>query len=695
MSKQFLFELGCEELPALDLIKATKQFKELIVAALKDQRLHYSELKVDSTPRRIVAQIQGLEDTSEELAQRFRGPQVQAAFDTSGNPTKAALGFARGKGVEVSELERAFEGEKEYVFANTKLPARDAADILSEVFPKAVSDISWPRSQKWGSTSATFARPIRWVLALLDKDVVGMEIADLHSSNISYGNRLIAPEAFEVVSPENYEELLEEHFVVLSFDRRVQLIKEQVANLEKREGLVADLPEHTFNEVVNLVEWPTVMLAHFDEEFLAIPHEIITDAMLEHQRYFPLYDTEENLSNKFIVTSNGNPKFESTIVEGNERVVRARLSDAAFFFEEDSKLALEDYLPKLNKLAFHEKLGTVLGKVERMQDIVSELSGVFNDEKLSQDASRAAKLAKADLVTSAVVEFTSLQGIMGGYYAKIHGENDEVAQAISEHYRPRFAGDVLPQNRAGKLVALADKLDTVVGIFAAHQGPTGSSDPFAVRRSAIGIINILTELPELSLEEALKAGINTYVKQDIIEINPTELLDELADFFTTRMSVMAKDNGINTDSIHAVSNALGSTILDPLDFFARAHALDSARLSDEASFENLAQAYTRAKNLSDPSLGVKLNTELFSPVEQKLYNSLGELEGKLASLIKEKDYKSAFAELAKLKDPIDNFFTEVLVMDENQELRENHLRLLNAFTQVFEGIADFSELNTK
>lgn len=695
MSKQFVFELGCEELPAIDLISATKQFEDEVLHALQAKRIVFDSIRVDSTPKRISAQISGLSEKTEELCERYRGPQVQAAFDSDNKPTKAALGFARGKGVEVSELERGFEGDKEYVFANLTIEAQEVEKLLPEIFEQAVSGISWPRSQRWGTSTASFARPIRWVLALLDDKTVPMTIAGLASANISYGNRLIAPESFVVSHAKNYEEELREHFVMLSFDQRKEEINKQIQVLENKLNLKADLPEHTFQEVINLVEWPTVMLAEFDEEFLEIPHEIIIDAMLEHQRYFPLYTQDKQLSNKFIVTSNGNPKYEATIVNGNERVVRARLSDAQFFFTEDAKASLEDYVPQLDKLAFHEKLGTVHGKVERMQLIVGELAKAFNDKQLEEDAVRAAYLAKADLVTSAVVEFTSLQGIMGGYYAKIHGENDEVAQAISEHYHPRFAGDELPGNTAGKLVALADKLDTVVGIFAAHQGPTGSSDPFAVRRSAIGIINILRALPQISLSQAIKAGIAGYKKNADLAINESLLPQEVSDFFTTRMAVMAKGEGVKQDSINAVSNAIGSSILDPEDYFARAHALDDARQSDESVFDNLAQAYARAKNLSDQELGNKVDESLFVDAEAQLYKSIKEIKPKLSALIKQKDYRSAFSELAKLKDPIDHFFTEVLVMDENTELRENHLKVLNAFSEVFEGIADFSELASK
>ncbi|MDO5044201.1 MAG: glycine--tRNA ligase subunit beta [Coriobacteriia bacterium] len=690
MFKTFIFELGCEELPALDLIKAVSQYEKLVSDALKDARIDFESLEVLSTPRRITLKINNLAEKTEELKQRFRGPQVQAAFDDEGNPSKAALGFARSKGVRTEDLTREFEGDKEYVYANTLIPAQDVREILLAKLPELVLSISWPHSQRWGTKEVRFARPIRWLFAMLDDEVLPLEIAGLSASKLSYGNRLISPSAFEIKDAHEYEDLLKAHYVIPSFEERARIIKDGIAAIEQEHHLQAELPENIFNEVVNLCEWPTPMLAYFDEEFLDIPQEIITDAMLTHQRYFPLYK-DGKLSHAFIVTSNGNPAYEKTIVSGNERVVRARLSDAAFFYKEDSSRPLESYLPALKKVAFHEKLGSIFEKVERMQEVLSKiLKDLPLEASVKEDTLRAAKLSKADLVTSAVVEFTELQGTMGGYYAQTSGEHEAVAKAISEHYRPRFAKDQLPSTTEGKLLALADKLDTICGIFAAGQAPTGSSDPYALRRSAIGIINILKDFPHISLEGAIDASLSSY--KGALDFDYQDVKGQIADFFTTRMGVMAKEDGIATDTIAAVSGAASQAVLDPLDFFVRAQAFEQVRLRDFEIFENLAQAYTRANNLRDEKLGTQTNPLLYEAAEKALDEALDAQIEKVDTLLKARKYQELFEGLASLKEPIDTFFNEVLVMSEDEEQRENHLKLLNKFVSVFAGIADISSL---
>lgn len=696
MAQQFLFEIGTEELPAIALIKATKQFEDLVRDALTEARLAFEKVEAHSTPRRMAVKVTGLAEATEPLQQVFRGPAAAIAFDEQGNPTKAALGFARGKGLTEKDLVLREEDGKQYVFAESFVPAQDARELLPAMMGEVITKISWPRSQRWGSGHARFARPVRWLVALLGDEVVPVEFAGLVAGRTTRGHRLLAPRDFEIANAAAYDDVMREAFVVVSAEERARIIREGIAAIEDKTGTVADIPQGTFNEVVNLVEWPTPLLAHFDEEFLQVPSEIITDAMLEHQRYFPLYTKDGALTNGFVITSNGPVSRNDVIIDGNERVVRARLSDAAFFYHEDLKKPLEAYLPELEKVAFQEKLGSVADKVARIEELAGYLAQETGaDEAAVTRAKRAGKLCKADLVTSAVVEFTSLQGVMGGYYATAAGEPEEVAVAITEHYRPRFAGDELPSTFEGKMVALADKLDTVCGIFAIGQAPTGSSDPFAVRRAAIGIINILLTEPSIGLQSALSFALDQYAEKVGLDFDKQAVLDEVANFFTTRMSVMAKEQGSAPDTIQAVAAVDGNKVMNPEKFFARIEALEDARKTDPQGFLDLATAYARAHSLADPSLGMAHDEALFSEVERALALAITTERFNTKRSLAMKKPREAFDALARLRGPIDAFFEEVMVMDEDQKLRENRLKLLNDFVQVFQNIADIGALVKK
>ncbi|HBT94948.1 MAG TPA: hypothetical protein DEB24_02045, partial [Coriobacteriia bacterium] len=489
-----IFEIGTEEIPAAPLAAATKQLKSLTEAALGDARLEHGGITVHSTPRRLILEVKRLAVESTPLVQRFKGPACSIAFDAEGNPTKAAEGFARGKGVAVQALSRAKEGDVEYVFAQVEILARKTVKVLPELLAKLIGDLTWQKSMRWGSTEERFIRPVRWLVALWGECIIPVRFADIIASNVSYGHRLIAPDAIEITSADEFPSQLTKAWVEASGEMRSAKIRVQIKGIEENTGLKAYVPESTFNEVVNLVEFPTLLVGQFDEEYLQVPPEIIIDAMLKHQRYFPLYEVtdvgevDENgkevtaagkLSNKFIVVSNGSPAYNSDITYGNERVIRPRLSDAAFFYHEDLKRPLDSYVDDLEQVVFHEKLGSLRGKVGRIEALAAFLATKSGaDEAQIARSKRAAFLCKADLVTQAVVEFTSLQGVMGGYYAEAIGEPREVTVAIEQHYRPRFAGDDISSVFEGRIVALADKLDTVCGIFAINQGPTGSSDPF-------------------------------------------------------------------------------------------------------------------------------------------------------------------------------------------------------------------------
>jgi glycyl-tRNA synthetase beta chain len=689
MEKRTLaFEIGTEEIPAFDLAGAVKQLSTMVPSLLDDAAIPHGAVKIFSSPRRLIVIAEEIPEATEEKNEVFKGPSAKIAFDTEDNPTKAAQGFARGKGVDPSSL----VVEDGYVYARTHTPSVNVASLLSSVLNKIIHGLSWPRSQRWGVQSEYFTRPVRWIVALFGNEVIDFTFAGLVAGRTTYGHRFLAPGPFEVADADSLVDVVRSASVIPSEAEREQVIREGVAKAEAETGFTAVLHPKTLVEVINLAEYPTVLVGTFDEEFLKVPEEIIVDAMLVHQRYFPLYDKDGKLTNRFIVVSNGDPACAETIVDGNERVVRARLYDAKFFYDEDLKQPLESYVDHLGEVVFQEKLGTMLDKTNRIQrlaDHLAEDAGLAGQDL--SDVERAARLCKADLVTSAVVEFTSVQGVMGSYYAAASGETAQVAQAIEQHYRPRFAGDEAPDTVVGKIVAIADKLDTVCGLFAVGQGPTGSSDPFALRRSAIGIVAMLSgkDAVEVSLVAAIDAALASYAQQGI-EFDTDAVRRDVIEFFITRTKVMMRDAGNSIDAIDAV---LSAGIQEPVELINRVSALEAARSEQPEVFEDLATAYARANNLCDSKLGTEVNEGLLSEVEQALVRAVCQAESNVASALENNNYAAALSELAALRKPIDLFFENTMVMDEDQALRENRFRLLNSFVAVFANVADFALLS--
>lgn len=683
------FEIGVEEIPAFDLDSANKQLEKMVPAAFADARIPYDSIEIHSSPRRLIVMAYGVADATEALVEEYKGPAAKIAFDADGNPTKAAIGFARGKGLSPENLERREVTGTEYVFATKNIPATPVADLLPDVLAGFITAIKWPRSCRWAAYREYFVRPVRWIVAMLDDVVLPVSFAGAESSNFTMGHRVLAPGKHTVDTAANLLDVIRAAYVIPTQAERERIIREGVAAIEAETGFTADLPAKTLLEVVNLSEYPQPLVSIFDEEFLQVPEEIIVDAMLMHQRYFPLYDAAGKLTNKFIIVSNGNPECAATIIDGNERVVRARLDDAKFFYEEDLKHPLESYIEKLDKVVFQESLGTVRQKAERLEKLACALSADAQlDAADAADAKRAARLCKADLVTNAVIEFTSVQGVMGSYYAAASGETPQVAQAIGQHYQPRFAGDALPDTTVGKLVALADKLDTICGLFAAGQGPTGSSDPFALRRSAIGIVNMLEAGLPISLAAAIDESLASFAAQGVA-FGAAAVRAEVVDFFVTRTKVMLRDGGVNADTIDAV---LAAGVEEPAVISQRAHALEDARANDAETFDNLATAYARANNLRKPELGEDVDDALLTEPERALAGAVATAEQAVASALASDDFAAALSQLAALRAPIDGFFADVMVMDEDAALRDNRLRLLNRFVAVFANVADFGKM---
>ena len=683
------FEIGVEEIPAFDLDSANKQLEKMVPAAFTDARIPFDSVEIHSSPRRLIVMAYGVADATEALVEEYKGPAAKIAFDADGNPTKAAIGFARGKGLTPENLERREVKGVEYVFATKNIPATPVADLLPGILAGFITAIKWPRSQRWAAYSEYFVRPVRWIVAMLDEVVLPVSFAGATSGNVTFGHRVLAPGAHTVDTAANLLDVVRAAYVIPTQSERERIIREGVAAIEAETGFTAELPAKTLLEVVNLSEYPQPLVSTFDEEFLQVPEEIIVDAMLMHQRYFPLYDADHKLTNKFIIVSNGNPECAATIIDGNERVVRARLDDAKFFYEEDLKHPLEFYVNKLDKVVFQESLGTVKQKAERLVKLAGALAA---DAQLSEadaaDLVRAAQLCKADLVTNAVIEFTSVQGVMGSYYAAASGETPQVAQAIGQHYQPRFAGDELPETTVGKLVALADKLDTICGLFGVGQGPTGSSDPFALRRSAIGIVNMLEAGVNISLAAAIDCSLAAFAEQGV-QFDDAAVRAEVVDFFVTRTKVMLRDAGVEADTIDAV---LAAGVEEPAVIGQRAHALEDARANDAETFDNLATAYARANNLRKPELGSAVDEGLLTEPERPLAAAVAQAEGTVAAALEADSFAAALSELAALRAPIDGFFADVMVMDEDPALRDNRLRLLNRFVAVFANVADFGKM---
>lgn len=693
-TRDFLFELGVEEMPSAPLNNAVKQLKTLISKGLDDAGLAHGDVRIISSPRRLAALVLDVAEATEEIHSVLRGPSAKIAFDAEGNPTKAAEGFARKNGMTAAELVRREDADgTEYVFAEQNTPSEPAVPILTRVCEDLIPAIQWPnyRSQRWGSEHATFVRPVRWICCLFGEEVVPVSFADVKSGSTTRGHRVLSPGEHVVSSAESYEQVLEAAHV-LSAERREEVIRAGIARVEDELGVRVDTPTKIFDEVVNLCEWPTVLVGHFDEEFLAVPSEIICESMLSNQRYFPTYDAEGKLTRAFVVVSNADPAVSETVVDGNERVVRARLYDAKFFYDEDLKIDLEEFRARLANVGFQKKLGTVLQKSDRMEDLALAIANEAHlGAHAASDAQRAAHLAKADLVSSAVVEFTSQQGVMGGYYATAAGEEPAVAAAIRDHYRPRFAGDELPEGIAGCVVAVADKLDTIAGMFAIGEPPTGSKDPFALRRSAIGVLNILRDRLGCGYEAIVDAALDGYLEQGLA-FDKDEVEASVCAFIKGRMEQMVRDEKVSADTVAAVS---AGSVTVPAQYFQLAHALEDARANDREAFDNLATAYARAAHLADAVLGSEVDSALMGDAERVLLEATDAAQANVDVARSAKDFTAVIAALAALREPIDAFFDEVMVMDEDEALRANRLRLLNRFESVFAGIANIGEMARK
>ena len=682
MAKDLLFEIGAEEIPAGFMPNILGQLKQLAETKLNDAHLPFESIATYGTPRRLALIVKGLTDTSAEISERHKGPSASIAYDADGNATKAAIGFARGKGLDVADL----VVEDGYIYAETKTAGVPAKDIVTDMLPQLITGLNFPKSMHWGNLDAKFVRPVRWLVALLDEEVIPVEFATVKSGNVTRGHRFLGADEITIKNAASYVDTLKENFVMVDQDARRELISKQLHDIAASKNASIVWDDDLLEEINYLVEWPTALCGGFEESYLALPDAAIITPMKDHQRYFPLVDQDGKLLPMFLTVRNGSDHSIEVVQAGNERVLRARLDDAKFFFNEDRKKPLIDRQDGLTKIVFQEGLGNLADKTERLLT----LGRVFSEEcELHEDArvvlERATELAKTDLTTGMVTEFTELQGVMGKEYALLDGESPEVAEAIFEQYLPRFAGDVLPQTEAGKVLSIIDKIDNIVATFSRGLIPTGSQDPYALRRQTIGILNILLNSEwNISLRPIIVESMNLLnvpaEKQD-------ELLGQVEEFITLRLKNIFLDREVPH---HVIDLLLSNNELSVADAEGLVKALLANRIDENVE---LVQAFTRMYNLVKDVTYTGVDESLLKEdAERALYEAATKASEASIDAWDNNDYDAVVAVPATLVPTINTFFEDVMVMDKDEAIKANRLQLVRLAYSVMAIIGDISAL---
>ena len=682
MAKDLLFEIGAEEIPAGFMPNILGQLKQLAETKLNDAHLPFESIATYGTPRRLALIVKGLADTSAEISERHKGPSASIAYDADGNATKAAIGFARGKGLDVADL----VVEDGYIYAETKTAGVPAKDIVTDMLPQLITGLNFPKSMHWGNLDAKFVRPVRWLVALLDEEVIPVEFATVKSGNVTRGHRFLGADEITIKNAASYVDTLKENFVMVDQDARRELISKQLHDIAASKNAAIVWDDDLLEEINYLVEWPTALCGGFEESYLALPDAAIITPMKDHQRYFPLVDQEGKLLPMFLTVRNGSDHSIEVVQAGNERVLRARLDDAKFFFNEDRKKPLIDRQDGLTKIVFQEGLGNLADKTERLL----KLGRVFGEEcGLHEDAAvvleRATELAKTDLTTGMVTEFTELQGVMGKEYALLDGESPEVAEAIFEQYLPRFAGDVLPQTEAGKVLSIIDKVDNIVATFSRGLIPTGSQDPYALRRQTIGILNILLGSEwNISLRPIFKASMELL---NVPAEKQEELLGQVEEFFTLRLKNIFLDREVPH---HVIDLLLSNNELSVADAEGLVNALLANRIDENVE---LVQAYTRMYNLVKDVEYTGVNSDLLKEdAEKALFEAASKASEASLAAWEANDYAAVVAVPATLVPAINKFFEDVMVMDKDEAIKANRLQLVRLAYSVMAIIGDISAL---
>ena len=682
MAKDLLFEIGAEEIPAGFMPNILGQLKQLAETKLNDAHLPFESIATYGTPRRLALIVKGLADASAEISERHKGPSASIAYDADGNATKAAIGFARGKGLDVADL----VVEDGYIYAETKTAGVPAKDIVTDMLPQLITGLNFPKSMHWGNLDAKFVRPVRWLVALLDEEVIPVEFATVKSGNVTRGHRFLGADEITIKNAASYVDTLKENFVMVDQDARRELISKQLHDIAASKNASIVWDDDLLEEINYLVEWPTALCGGFEESYLTLPDAAIITPMKDHQRYFPLVGQDGKLLPMFLTVRNGSDHSIEVVQAGNERVLRARLDDAKFFFNEDRKKPLIDRQDGLTKIVFQEGLGNLADKTERLL----KLGRVFGEEcGLHEDAAvvleRATELAKTDLTTGMVTEFTELQGVMGKEYALLDGESPEVAEAIFEQYLPRFAGDVLPQTEAGKVLSIIDKVDNIVATFSRGLIPTGSQDPYALRRQTIGILNILLGSEwNISLRPIFKASMELL---NVAADKQEELLNQVEEFFTLRLKNIFLDREVPH---HVIDLLLSNNELSVADAEGLVNALLANRIDENVE---LVQAYTRMYNLVKDVEYTGVNSDLLKEdAEKALFEAASKASEVSLAAWEANDYAAVVAVPATLVPAINKFFEDVMVMDKDEAIKANRLQLVRLAYSVMAIIGDISAL---
>ncbi len=695
MGSEFLLEIGTEEIPAGFIPPVLQEMAAGFRRKLEQERIEVGEISTCGTPRRLTLVARGVAEVQAEITQEVVGPPKAVAFDADGKPTQALAGFAKAQGVTVADLSEVETPRGVYLAVRRQTPGQPTPERLKEFLPEFILNLSFPKSMRWGSLKETFARPIHWILVRFAGQAVSFPVADVVSGGVTYGHRFLAPESLEVTDAASYLTALKAAHVVADINERRNRLEEELNQAAAQVGgeVVPNpglLEENTF-----LVEFPSVVCGHFDNEFLNLPDEVLITSMREHQRYFSLRGKDGKLLPHFLAVNNTLARDPDLVRQGHERVLRARLSDAMYFYQVDSKVSLEERVEDLKGVVFHSLLGTSYEKMERFRELADYLNkhitaaeGDFSAVN-SEAVHRAATLCKADIVTEMVGEFPSLQGAMGRQYAKLSGEDPKVAEAVFSHYLPRHADDLLPEDPVGVLVGMADRLDTICGIFGVGLSPTGTADPYGLRRHALAIIRILRQHKlHLDLPEAVFASLE--LQKSVISRSPEETALEILDFFQTRLQHLLLGEGYDHETVAAVLASGGRDVVEAAD---KVRALEEIRRSPD--FPALAVAFKRVINISLGAKAGEVNELLFEyPEEKVLFEAAVVMDGEVETALARRDYPEACRALAKLKGPVDAFFDKVLVMAEDPRLKENRLTLLARISQTFLKMADFSKITT-
>ena len=684
MNNYLLYEMGVEEMPSRFVQSTLDQLVSGLKSRLEEKRLAFEDIDTFATPRRLILVVKGLADRQADLEEEVKGPAKKISIAEDGSFTKAAQGFMRGKGLSESDVYFKDLNGTEYIFATIREEGKDTDEVLMEVLPEIVKSVVFPKSMRWGGKNMRFVRPIRWLVALHNDKVVPVDLEGIIASNVTVGHRFLGAKSIEVSSIEDYFKKLEENFVVYDQDLRKDMIRKQIDQVAASIGGKVEMDEELLDEVTYIVEYPTAFYGEFDKSYTELPKEVVKTPMKAHQRYFPVVGEDSNLLPYFIAVRNGNDYKIENVKAGNEKVLEARLADAKFFFNEDRQHDLEYYRNKLNTVVFQEKLGTLLDKSERIYNI-AKVYGKEVDVNI-EDLESAAYYAKADLVTNMVFEFDELQGYMGMQYSRLEGKNDTVSKAIYEHYMPRFNGDTVPSTMEGAILSIIDKMDTIAGFFAIGIQPTGSADPFALRRQCIGILTILLE-KNIEIDVARLASISLD-QYSSVEFDKDSVIENIIEFFNERTKNMFKDMGIRYDVVEAV---LASDEKNISDLYVRAEAMN--KWIDRDSLTDMLVAFNRVSNLAEGAETDKIDQALLlEDVEKELYDNFKDVDSKISDLMDQKEYTKSLDAFASLKPAVDNFFDNVMVMSDNPKLRTNRLALLKNISDSMLKVCDLTKI---